>query len=379
MQSITYTRGRQPPASTPPSPSPSLLRSRSGTPASECRTYNNSLTNSKQNLNTSRSKSTTRSRIHNNEENVNPSTIINACMQKKNIKDNKDGFGRLLQRGSPSNNYISDHAAAKSTKVKSVTSSPSAWALSPGRSSPCMVRPESSPENGARRVKSRGIGSGVTGFLNYFRQKKVPPAQEEEYNRFRVLHNRLLQYRLANARAEAAAASLKTAAEGKIFGVWLRVLKMRNLILEKKIEVQKFQHEIKLCQIVNPQIRLLNDWAKLEGKNIEAVGRVTRKLSALCVKIPCDDDVQADVKSIYEAMSTASQVMNGIEATITKFLLSQGERILYMLTELVSTVMLQEECLEELDTIVASVSPLTEREKYLRAHLIQAAEESIRS
>lgn len=83
--------------------------------------------------------------------------------------------------------------------------------------------------------------------------------------------------------------------QGKIFGVWLRVLRMRNLILEKKIEVQKFQHEIKLCQIVNPQIRLLNDWAKLEGKNIEAVGRVTRKLSALCVKIPCDDDVQVRI------------------------------------------------------------------------------------
>lgn len=83
--------------------------------------------------------------------------------------------------------------------------------------------------------------------------------------------------------------------QGKIFGVWLRVLKMRNLILEKKIEVHKLQHEIKLCQIVNPQIRLLNDWAKLEGKNIEAVGRVTRKLSALCVKIPCDDDVQVRI------------------------------------------------------------------------------------
>lgn len=227
MQSITYTRGRQPNASTPPSPSPSLLRSRSGTPAGESGTCNNSLTNSKQNLNTSRSKSTTRSRIHNNEENVNPSTIINACMQKKvkdqrsskNIKDNKNGFGRLLQRGSPRNNYISDHAAAKSTKVKSVTTSPSAWALSPGRSSPCMVRPESSPENGARRVKSRGISGGVTGFLNYFRQKKVPPAQEEEYHRFRVLHNRLLQYRFANDRAEAAAASLKTAAEVNDFSL----------------------------------------------------------------------------------------------------------------------------------------------------------------
>lgn len=62
-------------------------------------------------------------------------------------------------------------------------------------------------------MKSGGIGGGVTGFFNYFRQKKVSPAQEEEYHRFRVLHNRLLQYRFANARAEAAMASLKNAAE----------------------------------------------------------------------------------------------------------------------------------------------------------------------
>ncbi|KAJ4706638.1 QWRF motif-containing protein 7-like [Melia azedarach] len=380
-----YTRGgRQQPSLTPPSPR--LLRSRSGSSTSETHTCRNSSTIFNQRFNTNRSKSTTRSsrslsyeehvnpssistisnqRVNTNrsksttrssrnfsdEENVNPSSIINSKKSKEDI--NKDGFVRFLQRD-----------AAK--KTKSVTSSPSAWALSPGHSLPYLA-PSELP---ARKVKSSG---GVSGVLKYFRQKKkVSPVQGEEYHKFRIMHNRLLQYRIANARAQASTASSRNAAEAKIFSVRLRVLKMRNLITEKQIEVEKLKHEIKLCQILNPQIRLLNEWAKLEGKNCQAVGRVVRKLSAISVKLPFEDDyIKADVKAIYEAMSMATRVMNDIEATIFKFL-PQAERILYMLTELISTMELEEECLEELDTTVASIPSLTETEKYLRVRIIQA-------
>ena len=56
-------------------------------------------------------------------------------------------------------------------------------------------------------------GSGVTKVLKYFKQRKVSPKQEEEYHRFRILHNRLLQWRFINARAEIAVASAKNVAE----------------------------------------------------------------------------------------------------------------------------------------------------------------------
>lgn len=63
-------------------------------------------------------------------------------------------------------------------------------------------------------------------------------------------------------------------------------------MLEKRIQLRKLKHEIKLCQIMNPQMKLLNEWGKLEGKNLEAVGRLTRKLTALSFKLPLEDDVK---------------------------------------------------------------------------------------
>ncbi|KAK3221086.1 hypothetical protein Dsin_015056 [Dipteronia sinensis] len=344
------------------------MRSRSGAPAmslpkNHACNINNSFNSTSQRFVNNRSKSTTRTRNQKNNNNDNDEENVNPSSMQKNKEGSKDGFVRFLQRGSgPRSTTTTPAAAAKNNNkvTKSVTNSPSAWALSPGRTSPCMVAPES-PAVTSRVVKvksSSGGGGGVSGVLKYFRQKKVSPIQEEEYRNFRVVHNRLVQYRFANARAEATMASLNNVAQKKLFSGWLRVLKMRNLILEKQIQVEKLKHEIKLCQIVNPQMRLLNEWTKIEGKNFEAVGRVTRKLSAISVKIPFDDDdTKADVESVYKAMSTAVQVMNGIEETITKFF-PQAEKILYMVTELASTLEQEDEYLKELDTIIPQIPTL---------------------
>lgn len=80
---------------------------------------------------------------------------------------------------------------------------------SPGQNLGSPARPESPGFGGKIRVK----GGGVGGVLKYFKQGKVSPPLEEEFHRFRVLHNRLLQWRFVNARGEAAMASLKRIAE----------------------------------------------------------------------------------------------------------------------------------------------------------------------
>ncbi|KAJ0098463.1 hypothetical protein Patl1_19831 [Pistacia atlantica] len=298
---------------TPTPPSPRLQRSRSGapdiSPLDQSRTCNNSSLNS-----VNRSKSTTRSRTstsqqQKNEEYVHPSTIL-ASMQQKKTKEsndmNKDGFVRFLQRGIPRNNNSTICSrAAKIKSTKSVRSSPSAWALSPGRSSPYLVAPESPRPALApvpaetRRAKSSAVG-GVSGVLKYFRQKKVSPVEEGEYNRFRVLHNTLVLYRFANARAEASMASLKNVSEGRLFSG--------------------------------------QTWSP-----------------------------------VYDAMNKALAVMDGIEETVKRFLpqvqffslyISKlietipAEKMLYMLTELITTAEGEEEYLKELDTIFPLVPSL---------------------
>ncbi|CAF2071607.1 unnamed protein product [Brassica napus] len=239
----------------------------------------------------------------------------------------KEAFARFLEqreRGSP-RSYTSSKGA------KPGASSPSAWALSPGRVSTMKTSSSSSapatsmchtpPESPVSNAKMRS-GGAVAGVLKYFKaQKKISPVQEERYHRFRMLHNRLIQLRFINARAEASMANLKVNVEDQLFWVWLRIYKMRKYVVENLIEVQRLRQEIKLSQVLSLQRPLLNEWSKLDAKNCEALSKLTRKLHALSVRVLLlHGATVVDVVSIHEEMVGAIEVMDEIEDIVIKFL-----------------------------------------------------------
>lgn len=199
-------------------PSPRLVRTQSSgslasitTPGRTSRRFSSSekLTNSH------RSKSTSKIRTENNEGNA-------KFLDKKKSS-------KLLQYGvSPDRN-----GASKRTTL------PSAWALSPGRKSlGSPIWSESPPKavgsnggNGGGRV-----GNSVNKVLNYFKQRKVSSMQEEVYHKFKILHNRLLQWRFINARADTSMARVKNAAE-----VFFFLMKnISNFLLEMLVGKLKF-------------------------------------------------------------------------------------------------------------------------------------------
>lgn len=71
-----------------------------------------------------------------------------------------------------------------------------------------------------------------------------------------------------------------------MFSVWLQIVKLRNVIMEKRILVQRHQLRTKLLDIVNPHICLLEEWMIIEKRNFEALSRMTRKLCAMSVQLP---------------------------------------------------------------------------------------------
>lgn len=159
--------------------------------------------------NNSRSKSTSKTRrssYNNNDqlENTNNS-----------ISTREYGFGnnnKLLQRG-----MTSPDSGVGASKRTTTMKSPSAWALSPGRflRSPVVSEPPAPMK--VTKSDHKNNNSGVSKVLKYFRQKKVCSVQEEEYHKFRILHNRLVQWKFVNARAQAAMANVKKAAEVHLF------------------------------------------------------------------------------------------------------------------------------------------------------------------
>lgn len=188
------------PCTRPPSSPPRLVRSRSGTNTISTA----AALNASQRFNSSnRSKSTTKTRpntVNKAEEDDkvnNPLQSINHSVQKKLPQENRQGFAYKFLHPS----------GGRSVPDKS----PSAWALSPGRYLASPLTESLGSVRSSAKVKSSSGGGGV---LKYFsRQKKVSPLQEDEFHRFRVLHNKLMQWRFANATAHTAMEATKRVAE----------------------------------------------------------------------------------------------------------------------------------------------------------------------
>ncbi|GFQ04709.1 QWRF motif-containing protein 7 [Phtheirospermum japonicum] len=262
-------------------------------------------------------------------------------------------------------------------RSRSASTSPSAWALSSGRLLPSPVPKSPAPaakspviNEKLTKQESKGGGGGrvMSGVLKYFRQKKVSPLLEEEYHRYRVAYNRLLQWRFANARAEASMATVKRVAQRKVLNGWETISAMRNIIVEKRSLIQKLKREMKLYHILNSEIGLLNQWCKLEPRNVEAVGRVVRKLSAISLCLPLVQNAEANTMSVYDAIATALEVMDNIKAMILD-MHWQVERTCFLLTEL--SVMLKQhkhffQELEKRVTFVASLEALRTEKLFRR-------------
>ncbi|KAK8469162.1 hypothetical protein PHAVU_005G008600, partial [Phaseolus vulgaris] len=294
------------------SPSPRLVRSRSGsgsaaaaitTPERSSQRFSSSERFSITSI--QRSKSTSRTRTTNNNEGNNP-TLTTSISNKQTStrvhqeKKNRDeSFGKFLQRGvSPDNN-------SNVGVSKRASSSPSAWALSPGRWSLGSPTWPQQPAKSSVRSKSN-VGGSVNKVLKYFKQKKVSPMQEEEYHQFRVLHNRLVQWMFVNARAQVAMANVKSMALIQLFAVWVRIVKLRKIRIAKSVEVRKVKDVMKLYKILNGQLYLLSEWGELERRNQESqVERILYQITELSTTLKQEEEYLQQLLTLLPLISTS--------------------------------------------------------------------------
>ncbi|KAJ0681701.1 putative QWRF family protein [Helianthus annuus] len=329
---------RTPPVGTRP---PSRLTRRKGENADTSPSFT-AISSNKTNATNPRSASTTKVRSYKDSEANNmvihlasPITIntrLTSPVSKK--KSTQDGVTNILPRRKPT--------------------SPSAWALSPGRVAPfpSPVAPMKAPSPRDRSSGERGRG-GISGVLKYFRQKKVTTMEDVDRHCFALMNNRLLQWRFANARAGTTMSSVRTRAE-KLFNAWVKILAMRNSTMVKRTEVQKLANDIKLYHIMNSQLFLLEKWSRMEGKNFEAVSRVVRKLSVASINIPLLHDSKGNISDVCDALDTATTLLADIESTISK-LSYEAEKSCYLLTELSIITKEETELLAELQAWMTNV------------------------
>ncbi|KAL8199700.1 hypothetical protein R6Q57_013268 [Mikania cordata] len=332
MDHLPRSNSRHHPQPAGKHPQPLLIRCKSQNPATSPPLTTTS-SNKSNTLTKSRSTSTTKTQNHKDTE-VNHFMIHLPTSQATKKKPTLDTGSKLIPR-------------KKHT-------SPSAWALSPGRVAPCpSLVPIKPPSPGGRTTRS-----GISGVLKYFRQKKTASSTEDAHvHSFRLMNNRLLQWRFANALAEATMPTVKAVAKKKLFNAWLEILAIRNSNVVKRMELQELKNHVRLYHIMSSQMFLLEKWSRIEAKNFEAVGRVVRKLTVASMNIPLLHDSKGDVLVVCDILDTAGMLLVDIEFMIAK-LNDQAEKSCYLLTELSIIAKQEHESLAELQTWMTDVALL---------------------
>ncbi|KAK9705700.1 hypothetical protein RND81_07G076400 [Saponaria officinalis] len=257
--------------------------------------------------------------------------------------------------------------------------SPSRASVSKGTPSPSKTRP-STP------TQSRGISpsrirpssptrqsSGTASVLSFVAdiKKGRKTNQLEDAHQLRLLYNRQLQWRFANASADASQFIQKITTEQTLYNVWETNLELLDSVLIKRIELQRLNLDLKLNMVLREQMAYLEDWDLLDGDHSSSLNGTIEDLEASTLRLPVTGGAKADIDSLKYAISSAADVMQVMGSSICS-LLSKAEEMNGLVSELAELAGHERAMLNECDTLLSSSAAMQVKEYSLRTQAIQS-------
>ncbi|KAK6130818.1 hypothetical protein DH2020_035441 [Rehmannia glutinosa] len=194
---------------------------------------------------------------------------------------------------------------------------PSTGALFRGMASPTRTR------NGVGNSMNSGNMCSTPSMLSFaadVRRGKLGENRIVDAHDLRLLHNRQLQWRLANVRAENALLVQEKAAERSLYNAWVSTSKLRHSVKSKRTELQLLRHNLKLYSILKEQGLHLDNWDLIDSAHCNSLSGVTEALEASTIRLPVVGGARADVQKVQEAISSAVDVMQAMASSICSLL-----------------------------------------------------------
>ncbi|KAJ6742985.1 AUGMIN SUBUNIT 8 [Salix viminalis] len=238
------------------------------------------------------------------------------------------------------------------------------------------VRSQSLPSTGSRPASpsrtciSRGGSPART-------RPSTPPTGGASYiedaHQIRLLYNRYLQWRFANARAGAVLYIQKVTAERTLYNVWDTTLALWESVIRKRINLQQLKLELKLNAVLTDQIAYLEDWALLEKDHTDSLSGAVEDLEASTLRLPMTGGAKADIESLKVAICSAVDVMQAMGSSICS-LLPRVEEMNALVYELAIVAAQEKTKLDQCEALLASTTAMQVEEYSIRTHRIQMKE-----
>ncbi|KAK6139011.1 hypothetical protein DH2020_027248 [Rehmannia glutinosa] len=260
-----------------------------------------------------------------------------------------------------SNRTLVRGGARAASPCKALSSS--TGALLRGIASPSRAR--SSTWNSMNANNTCGTPS-MSSFAIDVRRGKLGENRIADAHGLRLLYNRILQWRLANAKVENTMLVQKQTAEEttelmldyrniinfnvpsytstgytfdffslafnlistlffslhqrSLYNAWVTTSKLRHSVMSKGIELQLLRHNLKLYSILKGQEPHLDSWALFDRDHCNSVTGAIKALEASTVRLPIVCGAKGDVHKVQEAITSAVDVMQAMASSVCSLL-----------------------------------------------------------
>ncbi|KAJ7967895.1 QWRF motif-containing protein 2-like [Quillaja saponaria] len=202
------------------------------------------------------------------------------------------------------------------------------------------------------------------------RKGKKGSSHQEDVHSLRLLHNRYLQWRYANARAESSMQTKQKESERALYSLGVKISELYNSVKRKRIELGILQRAKSLSTILEAQIPYLDQWSALEGDYSVSLTEVIGALLNASLQLPVSGNIKVDIREMEEALNSAMKVMQTIALHVQRFVL-KGEETDNCISELARVVSGERVIVAECGDLLSKTYRSQVEECSLRGQLIQ--------
>ncbi|CAF2153991.1 unnamed protein product [Brassica napus] len=250
---------------------------------------------------------------------------------------------------------------ASPSKVKATATSSTARALS----SPCRVRNGVSEQMNAY---NRNLPS-ILCFTADIRRGKIGEDRVVDAHLLRLLYNRHLQWRFANARADSTFMVQRLSAEKNLWNAWVSISDLRHSVTLKRIRLLLLKQKLKLASILKEQMGYLEEWSLLDRDHLNSLLGATEALKASTLRLPIIGKA-VDILHLKHAVSSAVDVMHAMASSIFS-LTSKVDGMNSVMAEMVNITAQETVLLEQCQGFLSIVAAMQVKDCSLKTHIIQ--------
>ncbi|KAL5559153.1 hypothetical protein UlMin_035364 [Ulmus minor] len=260
-------------------------------------------------------------------------------------------------------------------------SSPIRGAFRPASPSKAAISSTSSPMRGMSPSRVRNLLPGtpngslcntpsILSFAADPRRGKVGENRIFDAHVLRLLHNRVLQWRFVNARADAALAEQRLNAERSLYNAWITTTKLRDSVQDKRVELELMRQNMKLNFILNGQMIYLEEWSLMDRDYTSCLSGAVEALKASTLRLPVVGGARADVQNVEDAICSAVDVMQAMASSICLLSSKVGD-VNSLVNELSTLTAKERALLGHCKSLLSTVAALQVNECSLRTHTLQ--------